>query len=71
MIAAEQRINGHEYALIYLHRTGEVQPTCACRAWVGRPWRPELGGRARIEQAAAVWHVHAETAAPISRQEAS
>lgn len=70
MIAAEQQINGHQYQLTYDFRTASVVPGCTC-GWIGRPWRPEQGSRARIEQAAAVWHVHAETAAPITREKAA
>lgn len=72
MIAADQRVNGHQYQLVRLDST-DAMPKCAWPCdWVGTPWpftSPDHWDL--IHRAAAEWHKHAATAAPITREQAA
>jgi hypothetical protein len=69
VIATDQRINGHQYTLRY-YAAGRVVPACICGDWTGTPWQPTAADHwDLIHQAAAEWHKHTATAAPITREE--
>jgi hypothetical protein len=70
VIATDQRINGHQYQIAWVHGHATVGPRCSDPCpWTGTPWRPEQGSPARIYEAAREWHENTATAAPITREE--